>query len=214
MRGADEESTREAFAFRWRAPATAQSLDLAARAAPHLQGEWRGEEPSVVLLRAMRDTSIDPSTRVWMVLDAFARSAPPDERMDGWLSDTDPRYVVTGRRGEGLTLEAVLELWRLRAQHLASLVEARYLAGAPTTAPRSQVNLQTRTPDRPARDRRTVTALHFAATQLDQKQQRRARSAALQPDVGATVLLELSLGASFAFWSTAGLLAGLSRRSA
>ena len=57
-----------------------------------------------------------------------------------------------------------------------------------------------------------MTAVHFAKQHLAERQLEQAKGAALEADAGAAVLLELSLGASFAFWATAGLLAGLSRR--
>jgi hypothetical protein len=57
-----------------------------------------------------------------------------------------------------------------------------------------------------------VTALRFVREQLRGRQRGRDAGAALTADTSASMLLELSLGASFAFWATAGLLAGLARR--
>ncbi len=210
--GASQEATREAFAFRWQPLDATSSRNVAERAGQELRGGDVGRDPPELLTGAMTDSSVAPSIRMWMVLDAFARTAPPDERLNRWLNDWDQREFAAAQRGDGLMLQWVMSLWIRRARHLVDLVDARYIAGVPAAAPPSGMRLAPRRADRFARETRTVLALRFAAEQVRTRQQELESSNALRADTGATVLLELSLGASFAFWCTAGLLAGFSRQ--
>lgn len=210
--GADEESRSAVFTFRWADPSSAPSQQMLARANAVLPFDATDITPAALMARAMRDSAATPSEKIWMVLAALSREGPLDAAFDEWLGDRERTQLAADQASEGIMVPTVMSWWFRRTRHLANLVEAYHLAGIPAERPASAIRMRPRAADRLERATYTVTALRFAREQLRGRQRGRDAGAALTADTSASTLLELSLGASFAFWATAGLLAGLARR--
>lgn len=210
--GADEQVAREAFDFRWRDPGSPESRAVAERASAHLPARVIDADPGVIIAQAMRDSTLDPSVRMWMVLAAFARSSPAGTAVQGWMRESERQMMATARDEGGVPLFMALGWWYRHARRVRELVEGRFTGGVPEDAAAAGSISIPRRPDPFQRALRTVVALRFANEQVQERKRTHAEGAVLEADAGASMALELSLGASFAFWATAGLLAGLSGR--
>ncbi len=200
--------------YRWRNPPAADAASIADQATSRLPVGARELDDVALLSLAMSGRVFTRTERAMAVVVAFARTAPPDTTLGSWMQENERRDLDEGFSGDGLMLQGVLFWWNARLRHLGDLVHARYAAGIPASQPKSALDRQlNRRPFRYDREVRAITALHFAKQQLIARQLELTKGAALEADAGAAVLLELSLGASFAFWATAGLLAGLSRKT-
>jgi hypothetical protein len=210
--GADEASREAVFDFRWAEPGSLPSQQMLARAAAALPFDPLEITPAALMARAMSDSGATASEKVWMVLASLSRDVPRRAAFDVWLSDRERDQLAADQASAGIAVPTVMSWWFRRTRHLANLVEAYHLAGIPAEPPASVIRISPRTVDRFERATYVVTALHFAREQLRGRQRGRDAGAALTADASVSMLLELSLGASFAFWATAGLLAGLARR--
>jgi len=210
--GADEASRSAVFNFRWADPSSAPSQQTLARAVAALPFDAMAVTPAALMARAMADATATPSDKIWMVLASLSREAPRGAAFDAWLSDRERSQLAADQASDGIVVPTVMSWWFRRTRHLANLVEAYHLAGIPAERPASTIRLRPGAADRLERATYAVTALHFAREQLRTRQRERADGEVLTAETSASVLLELSLGASFAFWATAGLLAGLARR--
>jgi len=212
IKGADNASQSASFEFHWTDPASAPSQGMLRRAADALPFDPRMVAPAELMARALSD-SIAPSTaRLWMVLAALAQASPPGAAVDEWLSERERVRMAAAQASRGIMLPDVLSWWKQRSRQLANLVESYGMAGMPVERPKSTIRFTPPKPNRFERAAYAVAALRFAQEQLRERQRERVRGSALDADASASLLLELTLGASFAFWATAGLLAGVSRR--
>ena len=211
IKGADNASQSAAFEFRWTDPASASSQRMLTRAAAALMFDPRAIAPAELIARAMSDSGALPTARVWMVLAVLAQASPPGETIEHWLSDRDRVRLAADRASDGIMLPDVLSWWSRRSRQLADLVDAYYVVGVPVERPKSAIRFTLPKANRFERATYSVAALRFAREQLRLRQREHVRGTALDADASASLLLELTLGASFAFWATAGLLAGLSR---
>ncbi len=210
--GADEASRNAVFDFRWADPVSPQSQQTLARAVAALPFDATDFTPAALMARAMNDSTATPSDQIWMVLASLAREGPRGVAFDAWLGDRERSQLAADQASDGIRVPTVMSWWFRRTRHLANLVEAYHLAGIPAERPASAIRIRPRAADRLERATYAVTALRFVREQLRGRQRGRDAGAALTADTSASMLLELSLGASFAFWATAGLLAGLARR--
>jgi hypothetical protein len=128
------------------------------------------------------------------------------------MNEREADQIMAAMGDGGLPMASILLWWYPRRRHLAELVEARYLAGVPTDRPSSRLNGLVFPVSRHERELRSLVALRLASGRLATRQRAIVDGAALEANPRAAITLELSLGASFAFWATAGLLAGLARR--
>lgn len=204
----------EWYRLRWEDPADPEMREVAAHARLYVPPWLLDTDPSAVVAQALGDPSIPDSARGWSLLWAFAVSDPPSDSVRAWTETLASLPLRTDGRVTGFPISMTIGWWASRHRRLLDLFEARHAGEIPFSLPPPMMR---RPPSGTAMDgrrqTRTIQALRFAHDQLQLRRRRLRAGDAYAADAGAALALELSLGASFAFWATAGLLAGLAARA-
>ncbi len=197
----------EWYRLQWEDPSALDMREAVARARRRLPAELHGADPATLVERALRDPALADTSRGWALLHAFAVSPPPGDVVRGWTQSLQSLPRAADGRVAGVPISMTITWGIERHRRLADLFEARHQESIPAPAPSPMLRLGT--PSRARQQVHTLIALRFAVGQLQSLRGRLSADTAYAADTGAMVALELSLGASFAFWATAGLLAGL-----
>lgn len=198
------------YRLRWDDTAALDMREAAAHARTRLPVALHDAGAARLVELALGDPTVDDSLRGWLLLHAFATSPPPGDAVRGWTESLS----LLPMRPDGRVTDVPITMtftWRIeRNRRLADLFEARHDGQVPALAPTPMLRRVARNSS--LQQRHTIRALRFALGHLQVRRERRVANGAYAPDTGAMIALELSLGASFAFWATAGLLAGLAAR--
>ena len=187
--------------FRWLAPTSGAMTSLARQAREHLPEADRdlSATDTVALLNPSAQRSAEQ--RGWLVLSIMARSTPPAPAAIGWEDNPSLHEKLRAELSEGLSLDQIDDFWYWRLLELEVFREV-----ASSTAPGAW-NAGTREPVELLREKHTLLALGFASAQLAMLGSEAKRGGNFKLDERSVRYLELALGACFAFWATAGLLA-------
>lgn len=198
------------YRLRWGDGGSDDLQGAAASVAQRLSDDLRTLDAAAAMQRARADVALPDSVRGWLLLHAAAMGARPGDAVRGWTDQLEGLPRREDGRLAGLPVANTTIWYHERHRRLADLVEGRYAAGIPGPLPVPFV--RRRSGDAYRARLRAIQALGFAQAQVRAHAARGAEDNTLAADAGAVVALELALGASFAFWTTAGLLAGMARR--
>jgi hypothetical protein len=156
--------------------------------------------------------------RGWLALSIMSRDEPPGPEIARWVHSARERDYWDRHTRQGLSVETVDALWYLRMRALDGLVALTAAETIPTVSPghgdASPLFISALTETREwQHTARTLVALGFGLAQVRLRLTELARAEKLSAKADAVRYLELALGASFAFWATAGLLAGSAGRN-
>jgi hypothetical protein len=187
--------------FQWLAPNSGAMTALARQARERLPEPDRdlSATGTVALLDPAAQRSAEE--RGWLALSIMARSAPPGPAAIAWEDNPSLQKKLRAELPVGLSLDQIDDFWYWRLLELEGFREV-----ASSTTPGSW-NAGTHEPVELLRAKHTLLALGFASAQLSLLGNEAKRGGNFQLDRRSVRYLELALGACFAFWATAGLLA-------
>ena len=202
------------LAFTWLGRGSEKMRQLAIEARAGLPAQDQDQDLAATQTLALFDPAArrSSSERAWLVLSIMSRDEPPAPEIARWVHTAGERDYWERHTRQGLSVETVDALWCLRMRALEALV-ALAAPGLPATPQgtdkvhRLSISAVTETGEW-RRTARTLVALGFGSAQVRLWLAELARGEKLSANAEAVRYLELALGASFAFWATAGLLAG------
>jgi hypothetical protein len=188
--------------FRWLAPDNDAMAALANGSRAHLPEPDRdlSAQDTVALLNPSAQRSAEE--RGWLVLNIMARSTPPGPAAIAWADNPTLHAQWQSELRAGLSIDKVDELWSSPLSELAGFSRL-----ASSSTPDDWKVDSAKEPTELLRAKRTLLALSFASAQLAMLRKEASRGGGFEPDQRSVRYLELALGACFAFWATAGLLA-------